>query len=105
MHLDGLPGKAALQQRGEFIADFVPQRRRPSGQPEGHGELAVAKLDLVDLFELDGAAAGFGILESGKGVADGGFGEGRGMKGVPGVGSGRQAHRSTAMVGESRYRR
>ena len=76
--LDGLPGKAARKQCAQFIADLVPQRPRPGGQPEGHGELAVAKLDLVDLLELQGAAAGFGILEAGKGVADGGLGDGWG---------------------------
>ena len=76
--LAGLPGKAARKQCAQFIADFVPQRPRPRGQPQGHGELAVAKLDLVDLLELHGAAAGFGILEAGKGVADGGLGDGWG---------------------------
>ena len=97
LYLDCLAGEAALEQRAQFIADFVPQRRRPSGQPEGHGELAVAKLDLVDLLELHGTAAGFGILETGKGVADGGFGDRWGHDG-PEVGFDRSTSRTGPYV-------
>ena len=84
-HFDRLVRKAAAQQRRQLLGLFFPQRRGPGSQPQRNGKPAVAQFDAMDLSELHGPAAGFGVLKPAQGVADGRFGEwGRHRCRIPG---------------------